>query len=744
MLGLFSNRTRDTLVLLTAVGASLTVGARAWSQTAQTTPQSGEAGLTEITVTATRRETKLSDTPISMSALTADKIDKQRIVSFSDVQLSVPNFTFTEITRQETFFSIRGTGINNDTPGSDTGVSVFIDGVPRTGVHDTNPDMFDLQGIEVLRGPQGTLFGRNTTGGAVIIHTVKPSFDPLFKGQLTYGNRNLVEVNGLATGPIIPGTLAGKFSFLLHHKDGNVDNVFQNRENGREKAGSMRGQLLWVPSDSVKVLFAADYQRDLSESRLGLLESTFSPSLFPNLQFGPDVTNSAYTPVGSNTIAGFATTVDWSMDVGTVTSITGYRSVTSALTYAPLGDPQTQLFSDQQVKDRQYSEELHFASATGQRLTWLGGLFYLHLNRLDNDLYTLNLVPGTTNFIGLGAPPGFQSARDMDVLTTSRAIFGEVTYAVLDDLNLTLGGRYSSERRSGHSEYTPFAASGPYEHSWNSFTPKGTLSFKPTADVLTYATVAKGFTSGGFDGGANTPELMRTPFNPETVINYELGAKITAFDRRFTVDSAVFLADYKDLQRTAFDASPSVNSYRTTNAGKARVKGIETEFTYLPVNWLTLGLNYAYTDARYREYNYAPGLSYAGNVLPQTPKQQVHASAEVNVPWSAVHGELFAGSDYTFRSQIQFEDSNNTPQSILDKTRFNGIVNLHVGWRSTDERMTVNLFAKNVSNRRALINFPDFTDYFATPNESANPNDHIYLARYTPERALGVSLTVRY
>jgi iron complex outermembrane receptor protein len=746
MLGTSLNSKCTILICLATTMASSAIVTRAWGQATSAEAHEKEAGLQEIVVTATRRETKLSDTPIAMSVLTADQIDNQRIVTLADLELSVPNFVFTEVTRQETFFSIRGTGVDNDTPGSDVGVSVFIDGVPRTGVHDTTPELFDLQSVEVLRGPQGTLFGRNTTGGAVIMRTIAPSFDPTFKGQVTYGNYNLVEVNGLATGPLISNVLAGKVSFLFHDRDGYVDNVVQHREEGREKSVSTRAQLLWLPGDDVKVTFGGEYLRDTSQARLGLLESTFVPSLFPNLQYGPDVTNAGTSPRASTTIVGLFANVDWTTALGTLTSITGYRSVTSGIFYAPLGDPTTELTADQIVKDRQYSEELHFASALGGRFNWVGGLFYLHLNRLDDTLYTAFPVPGTA--FSYSAPYGATQASDQEVLTTSKAMFGEATYSLLEGLDFTAGARYSWEHRSGHSEITPTEDSGPYAASWSAFTPKGTISYKPNKQWLTYATVSKGFTSGGFDAGAGTSAGLRTPFSPESVINYELGAKVVGLDRRFSLNTAIFLADYTNLQRTAFDSDPAVNSYHTTNAGKARVKGIEVEATYLPIDWLTLSANYAYTDAKYREYNVpqsdGTAISYAGNVLPQTPKQQAHVSGEVAIPWAVTGGTVLGGADYTYRSQIQFVDANDTPQVILDKTRINGFVNMHLGWRSANEKLMVNLFARDITNKRALVSFPEFTPYFASLAEYADPANHIYLSRYTPPRSFGVTFTVRY
>src|SRR6267143_744463 len=409
MLGTSLNSKRTILICCVVIVASSLASTRAWGQTPAEGARDREVGLPEIIVTATRRETQLSDTPVTLSVIGGEQLNNQRIATLADVELAVPNLVFTQVTRQETVFSIRGTGVDNDTPGADAGVSVFIDGVPRTGVHDTTPDLFDLQSVEVLRGPQGTLFGRNTTGGALIMRTIAPSFDPSFKGQLTYGNFNLAEVNGLATGPLVSNVLAGKFSFLLHGRDGTIDNVVQNRENGREKSGSMRVQLLWLPSDDLKVTWGGEYLRDTSESRVGLLESTFVPALFPGLQFGPDVTNAALTPQASDTIVGASANVDWTSAAGTLTSITGYRSVTSAILYAPLGDPTTSLLATQTVKDRQYTEEIHFTAALGGRFTWVAGLFYLHLNRLDDTFYTAYPVPGT--IFSFQAPYGGSSAH---------------------------------------------------------------------------------------------------------------------------------------------------------------------------------------------------------------------------------------------------------------------------------------------------------------------------------------------
>jgi iron complex outermembrane receptor protein len=215
---------------------------------AGTAPRAGSE-LEEVIVTAERRATRLEDTPISATVLTARELESQRIVSFSDVELLVPGLTYTQITHQEAYFSIRGTSIKNDAPGTDLGVSVFVDDVPMTGIGDNDVDLFDLQSIEVLRGPQGTLFGRNVTGGLINVHTAPPSFQPSFKEEFTYGSDNLMEARGFATGPL-RGQLAAKLTFSTRRRDDYIENVTLQHKNYGENwdlcAGKRSGSRMTI------------------------------------------------------------------------------------------------------------------------------------------------------------------------------------------------------------------------------------------------------------------------------------------------------------------------------------------------------------------------------------------------------------------------------------------------------------------------------------------------------------------
>ena len=709
-----------------------------------------EATLGEVVVTAQRRETRLQDTPVSATVITAAKIEAQRIVNFSDLQLRVPSLTYTQITHQESYFSIRGTSIKNDAAGSDLGVSVFIDDVPTTGIGDNDVDLFDLQSIEVLRGPQGTLFGRNVTGGAVIVHTSPPSFDTMVKGQVTYGTYNLMEARGLVTGALVGDTLAGKITFDLHRRDDYIDNVTLHDKNYGENEGSFRGQLLWTPSSDLRILFSADYSRDTSQSRVSRLLANFVPTLFPTLQYGPNVTNQGFIPQGAVTVAGGSAKIDWKTKVGTLTSITGYRYVDEKLVYNADGDPANEFLSTQGINNKQFTEEVHLASPLDHPLTYVVGAFYLHSQRNQPHHFDINVVPGTVlsyvppySAIKLGAD------QNQDVTDDSVAGFGEANYAIIPTLKFTLGARYTYERKAGHSEVfntsglTPDLAA-TYSHSWSDFTPKGTLSYEPNRHFLAYATVASGFKSGGYDISASTSAGLATPFNPEKVVNYEGGLKIQAFENKLQFNGDLYRADYSDLQRTSFDALTT--SFVTTNAGRARVQGVEVDAAFRPVEWLTLGGNYSYTDAKYTQYlsqnPSGPPTVYTGNTLPYVAKNQLNLSAAVSHSLPGGRGVVDGSADVTYRSKIQLDDANSVPAFVLDRTAFKGVLNLNVGWRSQNGDYEVRLWAKNLTNTRSVVDASSFTPFYATFAEF-KAGDYLAQTFWTEPRTIGVTLTAR-
>ncbi|MEA2680644.1 MAG: iron complex outerrane recepter protein, partial [Candidatus Binataceae bacterium] len=309
-------RRRSILGALLIIATS----APAFSQVSTETSAANEVALplTEIIVTAQRRQTALQDTPIAVSAVTGEAIQEQRLINLADIAARVPSITFDQVNPSESFISIRGTTIGNDAAGIDQGVSVFIDDVPTTGFGDNSPDLYDLASVEVLRGPQGTLFGRNVTGGAVLVNTLQPSFTSAGRATLTYGSNNLMEAQGYLTGPVAQDQLAGKIAFDIRRRDNWLPNVTLRDNTGGEDLGSVRGQLLWTPSESLRITVGADHLNDTSASKVQYLEGNFQPSLFPMLVYGPSATNQGSNSFADKKVDGLLAKIEWTLAFATL------------------------------------------------------------------------------------------------------------------------------------------------------------------------------------------------------------------------------------------------------------------------------------------------------------------------------------------------------------------------------------------------------------------------------------------
>src|SRR6202030_690992 len=399
------------------------------------------------------------DTPIAVSVIDGGEIQRERLINLSDIAAKVPSITFKQVNHSESFISIRGTTIGNDAAGIDQGVSVFIDEVPSTGFSDDSPDLYDLQSVEVLRGPPGTLFGRNVTDGAVLIRTAPPSFTESGRVTATYGSDNLMELQGFDTGPLVENILAGKIAVDVRRRDDFVTNLVLHDKTYGENLGSFRGQLLWTPSAEVRVLFGGDYLDDTSPGKTQWLVGNFQPSLFPNLSYNPDNTNQGSNATTDKKVSGLLTHVDWELPVATLTSITGYRKVDEHVHFSTSGDPFNSIISDPVIDDHQISEELRITSPTGQRLTWVGGFFYLHADRAYLQTVSYDAFPGTRlNVLAQFGVPSlarflspYVNQANQHVAVDSKAAFGESTFEMIPGLKMTVGARYSSESKSGHT-----------------------------------------------------------------------------------------------------------------------------------------------------------------------------------------------------------------------------------------------------------------------------------------------------
>lgn len=731
---------------LIALGCSVSMLTTIAFATDSDTPESRDSSnIAEILVTATRRKTTLEQTPISISFIGQETIDQHRIVGLSDVAELTPGLVFTPLSRQQSYPSIRGTTRGGSAAGSDSGVSVFIDDVPTTGVGDDDIDLFDLQSIQVLRGPQGTLFGRNTTGGAILLQTLPPSMEYDEKAQLTYGRFNLAELRAFITGPLVDNTLAGKVVVEARRQDGYVHDPYLARQLLSTQLGGVRGQLLWNPNKDVRVLFGADYNVDRSPYKVAQLYGNFQPSLFPRLGYSPEEADQGVPSSGNARTGGAFARVDYSVPIGTLTSISGYRSVNDLAIFSSTADPPDELIQNAVEKDNQFTEEIRFTSSTAGKFNWLAGTFLLAGSRTNYGDYNVSIVPGTVVSF---APPykalNYSSIAHQHIYDHSYSAFGEASYAFTPVWALTLGGRYTWERKTGHTELTDTSGlsapliSGDYGHTWTAFTPKVSLKYTPSHVFLGYLTVEDGFKSGGYDVSGITVAGLQTPFKPERVRSFEAGFKLSLLSDRLIVNADGYRADYKDLQLQVFDQV--LLQSITQNAGIARIPGTEVEVFAKPMPWLDLNLGYSYTGAYYTQYTNG-STNFAGHQIPYQPKNQGHAGGEVHWVSSTLGGTVRFGGEVAYASSFYIRDANNDLPFFHDKTPVKGDVNLHASWASPGEHWEWSLWGRNITDRRHIINATSLAVFYETLAERKIPSNTMYLVSWNQPAMYGISFT---
>jgi iron complex outermembrane recepter protein len=749
----FGNRSKVRVAICVALSSSVVFMSMFHNSFAQTTTDAAPArseGLEEIVVTATKREANLEKVPISITALSSADIQRDRVLTLDDVEAQVPGLEFLHGTSAENYLSIRGAVTVDDSSGNDQGVSLFIDDIVRTGVADVSPDLYDLDRIEVLKGPQGTLFGRNSTGGVISIYTKNPTFTPETSLEATYGNFNLGELKGVFNGPIVDGKLAGRLALTTHYRDGWVDDPVLGRKLGSEDRQTARGKLLFTPLDDLKALFGFDYARGQG-SRTDWAYGNFHPTLQPGIIFGRDSTSSGVAGTGQQESWGTTARIDWANSIGTLTSISGFRHVTARDSANVAADPLNTIILTSASRDKQFTEELRLASAADQKLTWVSGLYYLHSSKSRPVDIHFTILPGSF-FDSIGLGPVIPAMTRQNTNTSSYGVFGEATYAIVEKLKLTLGARYTDESKNGFSLLNPSAtisgppASATYEKSWAAFTPKATITYQPMEELITYITASKGFQGGGFNTQGSTPAALMTPIKPEFLWNYETGLKFEGLDHRLQANIAAFLDRYSQLQLTELNGATL--SFTTTSAGSASIKGVEANVAVLPVRWFTLGVIYSYLHSEFTNYviDNGPGVPPTidtGNKIPFVPTQSVTLNGDVHFDLPNLKGKVDIGADYTYRSSMQLDAANDVPKYLTDRTIWNGLINAHLSWASEDDRWGVAIWGKNLRNIEYTSRADNQTGFYETPAETINPALSIFTYHPNDPRTFGITLRMR-
>jgi iron complex outermembrane receptor protein len=660
-----------------------------------------QAGVGDIIVTARRREESLQTVPVAVAAFSAGDLRDRSIGSIADLSASAPNLFVSSGPSgggATAAFFIRGIGQTDFIATVDPGVAVYLDGVYLSRATGNVLDLVTPERVEVLRGPQGTLFGRNTIGGAISVTSRRPADTFGLELDVTYGSYDRFEIKGRVDMPLAEG-LGSSLTVSRQRRDGYGRSLANGEEFGNRDVWAGRFDVEWAPDDRFNLLLAADYtRRDERATVHSVSAIDEADANFPALQaydallaspappngFGTPLLISSPTCPGASpatTSCGYAFTAAdpydnlatgpnesylrvWGvsaiaeirLDPFTIRSITAYRDQRDRQGIDFDSSPLE--LSEQRVRtsSRQFSQELQFlGKAFGDRLDWLVGLYY------SND-------ESRTQFDAAFLQPGFgpRIALDSTLKSDSYAVFGSATLAITDTLKLTVGARYSRDEKriAGTADFpfNPFLMGAPssifaagqipipggsipaflpagttrqLSRTWEDFAPKASIEWRASSDIFLYASVARGYKSGSFLGRPLTGAAGYSRYEPETVTAYEIGAKLDLLDRRLRINAAVFQSDYDDIQLTVIVPEGVVVNTPTVNAGKARIRGAELEVILVPADGLRLDGSLGYTDAQFRRLN--PPADFPNATLPFTTDATFAQTPE----WTASAGAQY-------------------------------------------------------------------------------------------------------
>ncbi|WP_395396182.1 TonB-dependent receptor (plasmid) [Novosphingobium sp. BL-8A] len=618
--------------------------------------QSDQAnGIEEIVVTAQKRAESLQNTPISIAAFNERDLENRGISGLTDLRATVPALQLTPFPNNaaSTQIFMRGVGLSDDQITQDGGVAVYMDGIYVARSQGLAMEVSDLERIEVLRGPQGTLYGRNATGGAINFITRKPELSTFgFKGQATLGNFDTRQFKGAINVPL-GDTIAVRLSYANQQQDGFVDNPGTIVKRwGDEDRQAMRADVLWQPVGDFSVRYS--YDRSIIHDTPAYVALS---TLYPNQTPRPGAGSSLVRDVVPNDIVsqGHGLIGEWTVsEAFTLRSITGYRKLDNFqnqdyLTGAT-GPQPLQKNSSHALQD-QWSEELQIVGdAMGGMLKYVGGFYFF--------------TEGGSNFSNSYSPPTrTRSFTYATIRNRSYALFGQATLTPewLDRrLHVTVGLRQSWDQREATLQRQTQVNDGPIvdvpglgdgNRKFNDLSPSFILAFDATPDVNLYAKVVKGYKSGGFNIRASSIDRFNQGFAPETLWSYEAGLKSQWLDNRLRFNIAGFVSKYDDIQINVQSDPNNIRITDVLNAGSATVTGMEMDITLAPVRELRFTANYAYLHSKYDEIIDATGKNIASTYrFTNAPKHTLALDLTYDLPPTPI-GEFSANVNYTAQSK---------------------------------------------------------------------------------------------
>jgi len=676
------------------------------------------ATLEEIIVTARKREESLQQVPVSVTMLSSANLEARSLTSLKDVGQFTPNFSFSSHGQSGStagLVYIRGIGQSDPHITNEPGVGIYVDGVYLGRMQGIDLEMMDLDRIEILRGPQGTLFGKNTIGGAVNIVSTKPTNDLSGRLQVTTGRYDRIDANASLNLPIVDDRLAIRLSGSTRNRDG-----YGRRADGAQMGDvdslSGRASVLWTPSDSLEVIAALDGSRSreagavrklvaTSQSETITVMNMFAAEPFDDRWLtGSDFTNYATGGNASESdLWGTSLTATWTSGNYNIRSITSYRNNETYYAVDPDASPITIINETSRSKQDQFSQEFQInGSSFEDRLEWVAGLYYF-TEEGSVSIADLVLEP-----IQLATGMELNFNTDLHIENKSYAAYGQGTFSVTDKLKLTAGLRYTYEKKYGDTyRYRPVSEDAliPFtalRKSWEAFSPRIGLDYQWNPDVMTYVSAAQGFKSGGFNGRADAANGF-TAYNPEKVWTFETGLRSDLLDRKLRFNATAYVSKYRDIQYTVIkggtDGQPSS---QVDNAAKATIKGLEMELIAVPAQGLALNAALGLTDADYTQVDPGSDITTASHFI-KTPKWTTTIGAQYIASIND-RFELISQIDYAYRSKTYHDAAN----SALGTQKAYGLLNGRLTFQPSDGPWSVAVFGTNLTNKHYIQAATDF------------------------------------
>lgn len=715
-----------------AAPLGVVLAATASAAAAQVTPATPPAAMIEeVIVTAQRRAENVQDVPITMNVFGAKQVEQARITEVSEVANRTVGLNFDAFPTSQPRPAIRGIGSSDRGAAGDPSTAVFIDEVYMGRPAAVAFDAFDVERIEVLKGPQGTLWGKNVVGGALHVVSRRPSLagvDASVAATLgDYGRRELATYANLPLGDAV----ALRISASTRQHDGFVRNLNLGGRAQDEDTQSLRAQLLLKPTERLTALIVADGTRNRStlpaRHTIGVDPASATAALWRGaIDRDPGRTRMDINGADHRDTYGLRLNLDYDLGDAVLSYVGSYRW----LDYDSFGDgdggnPTTNRINirgGQYEETEFWSQELRLAAAPGGPLSWVAGLYLYRAETQRTDLLVLDRPPAASNtFLA-------RDQYDQSNVTDSAAAFADLTYALNDRLKIFGGLRYSRDKKdyavSTEASTALVRAVSRYgvraSDAWNQLTWRIGANYELSSDAMAYGSISTGFKSGGYQDTPATPTSAATPFDAEVATSYEVGLKTRLFDRRLTFNPSLFWIDYSDLQvrRTVgFDTF-------TTNAGSARIRGAEVTTQWAPGGGFSLDAAYAFTDARFVDL-VTGGADLSGNRLNRNPRHKISVTPAYERGLGS-GATVFAAADINYESFI-FDDIDNNAINVRPART---LVDARLGYRSPDGRWEALVWGKNLTDKVTITH-----QYILAGGQ---------FAYFGPPRTYGATLRWRY